>query len=159
MNGRLSSLFPQPRKTLAPILIYRPTHRHHMDLFISPNPAVKRLSRNNCSRLMSLDAFSPELHQISREGNVFLFCTYKPIMACKLPIHVLLTFKCSSEITLFFSSLSCDSTALFRTDRTSDITDRRDRTEVVRVAFHLFRCFILTLTQISLISFTLNQIL
>ena len=87
---------------------------------------------------MSLDVFCPELHQISREGNVFLFCTNKPIMACKLPIHVLLTFNCSSEIILFFSFSNFDSAALFGTDRASDITDKRDSMEVLRVAFHLF---------------------
>ena len=152
-------MFPQPRKTLAPILIYRPTHRHHMDLFISPNPEVKRLSRNNCSQLMSLNAFSPELHQISRGGECVLVLHEQTDNGLQTTHSCIANFQMQLRNNLIFSSLSCDSTALFRTDRTSDITDRRDRTEVVRVAFHLFRCFILTLTQISLISFTLNQIL
>ena len=150
-------MFPQPRKTLAPILIYRPTHRHHMDLFISPNPEVKRLSRNNCSQLMSMNAFSPELHQISRGGECVLVLHEQANNGLQTTYSCIANFQLQLRNNLIFSNF--DSTALLRTNRTSDITDRTDMTEVVRVAFKFFRCFILTLTQISLISFTLNQIL
>ena len=92
---------------------------------------------------MSMNAFSPELHQISRGGE------------CVLVLHeqtnngLQTTYSCIANFQL---------TKVVRTNRI-DITDRTDMTEMVRVAFKFFRYFILTLTQISLISFTLNQIL